>query len=144
MLHRLLAEWHSDNESPHKVARGSKQKRKWKCPRCERIYEASPCNRTSNGSNCPGCGNVRKGRRWGLLQDLRPDLAAEFDESVNRVSLSSISLGSYQKVAWVCNTCGHRWTTRVSNRTTAGSDCPGPCRRERRLRKIGTVQRFPE
>lgn len=60
------------------------------------------------------------------LSQTHPDLAAEADGW----DPSHVTAGSNQRLAWAC-VCGHRWEARVSNRTAAGSRCPGcgPARR---------------
>lgn len=68
--------------------------------------------------------------------DVRPDLAAEFDQQANSVRLSSLALASTLRVAWICKNCGNKWQAKVQNRSQAGTGCPSPdCRARLRMLK---------
>lgn len=81
------------------------------------------------------------------LADLRPDLAAEWDDP--EWSPADVSLGAKYMAAWKCD-AGHQWPATVSNRALRGSGCR-TCQltrssRERRLPEPGKSlgDRFPE
>ena len=58
------------------------------------------------------------------LLELFPDLAMEWDFSVNAPLTPELFLpGSEQKLAWVCSK-GHQWTATIKNRTKRKSGCP--------------------
>jgi hypothetical protein len=70
----------------------------------------------------PSCRVSNTEDPWSL-QDLRPDLAAEWDTELNRPwTPATVSYRSGYKMWWNC-VKGHRWRARVASRTE-GHGCP--------------------
>jgi len=66
----------------------------------------------------------RKPKPGMSLKELRPDLAAEWDEVSNLpLRPEDVSLGSRTQVGWRCRACEHRWPARVDKRVN-GNGCP--------------------
>ena len=60
------------------------------------------------------------------LAAARPDLLLEADGCLDDPDrdVGSLSLGSGQKVLWVCLECAHRWPATVADRARQGTGCP--------------------
>jgi len=124
---RLAAEWHEDNPPPDTIALGNGGRHKWRCvdADCGHVWEARPSHRSSYGNNCPECAQKRNGKvKCGSLAEVRPDLAAEWDEKRNGSQATSLTCGSNKSVHWVCVGCGDSWKTTISSRARLGSGCP--------------------
>ncbi len=123
----LAAEWHpTKNElSPEEVTIGSGKKAWWRCSRSQckhHNWKADICSRTIGG-NCPYCSG-HKVCPCNSLATLRPDLAAEWHPTKNKLSAGEITVSSGKKFWWICDQ-KHEWETQVWNRTKKnGSGCP--------------------
>lgn len=59
------------------------------------------------------------------LREKYPEIAAEWDDQNNKgLSPDTVSYASHARVWWICRKEGHRYSTRIDNRTQHGSDCP--------------------
>lgn len=123
---RLVAEWHPDNPPAESVAAGSSnQAYLWRCSTCEHVWEAKANDRSTRGNGCPAC--ARRGNRRGKhggLGEVRPDLAAEWDEGRNGGPCEGITCGSNKKAWWSCGECGWSWEALVKARALQGTGCP--------------------
>ena len=96
----------------------------WQCAKAPtHRWPASPNNRVGKNSGCPYCSGARV---WDLnrLADLRPDLAAEWDDERNgTLTPAEVSIGSSREVHWKCpKGTDHRWKARVHKRAS-GQGC---------------------
>jgi len=123
----LAAEWHEDNPPPVTIALGNHGNHKWRCSvgECGHVWEATPYHRSSHGTSCPECARKSRGKvRYGSLAEVRPDLAAEWDEVRNDCPPTEVTYSSKKRVYRVCEGCGGSWKAIVSNRARHGSGCP--------------------
>lgn len=113
---------------PALLTHGSKLKVWWQGP-AGHVWQATVANR-AKGSACPICSRhaVARAKRQPApgrsLADLYPQLSAEavdWDPHEFRP-------GSAVRQPWTCSSCGHRWTTTISARTS-GKGCPACARR---------------
>ena len=114
---KLAEEWSERNsDTPDMVSPGENVKRWWKCPICNREYEASVANRTKNGSNCPYCNHSRVTPE-NCLAAVFPEIAAQWDKIKNAsLSPTDVLPGTDRRVWWKCEK-GHSWQASVSART---------------------------
>jgi len=126
------------------IAANSGRKVWWRCAVCGHRWEATVGSRAA-GHGCPECYGKRR-REQGprevpadrSLRSLYPDVAAEWDRSLNGgLNPAAISPLSKQKVWWRCRTCGHTWRALVENRAR-GHGCPR-CGLKRRARTQSRV-----
>ena len=60
-------------------------------------------------------------------------MVKEWDYEENELTPEEVTVGSHQKVAWICRTCGHKWKAVVNDRTGAnGRGCP-KCAEQKRV-----------
>ena len=130
----LMAEWNykkNGDLDPSSITAGCNKKVWWTCKQCGHEWEAVVSNRT-RGSGCPNCRyacSVKKRmetvlKKSGSLADVCPELLREWDYEKNQtiVSPDAVSPNSNLDVYWICEKCGHKWRTRINNRTH-GSCC---------------------
>lgn len=121
----LAQEWSGRNpDVPEVVSPGLSSKRWWKCPKCEREYQATVSNRTRYRSSCPFCSHLRVTPET-CLAAVFPTIAAEWDYEKNApLKPTEVLPGTDKRVWWKCN-YGHRWQTWIYSRTgPAKSKCP--------------------
>lgn len=59
------------------------------------------------------------------LADVLPEVAAEWHPTKNNsVRSSDVTTGSNRQVWWICSSCSHEWSARISHRAGSGSGCP--------------------
>lgn len=118
----LVSEWDASNAlSPREVSVGSNRRVTWRCKRGHR-WDAVVSSRTGRrASGCPHCFGRRAVPGATDLATLRPDLAAEWDQS-NRSSPTRLKPTSMRSVRWRC-AAGHVWTATVVSRSK-GDGCP--------------------
>lgn len=121
----LAREWDSSNTlRPQEVTSGSTRVARWRCAEGH-VWEATISSRTGRRpAGCPVCKGTHADPGVNDLLTLRPDLAAEWDES-NVASPDRIKLTSMRKVRWRCGN-GHAWEAPVASRS-GGDGCPA-CR----------------
>ena len=121
----LAREWSDRNpDRPETVSPGLGSKRWWKCPICGREYQATVYNRVHNHSGCPYCSHLKVTPETSLAQ-VRPDIAAEWDQEKNApLTPADVLPGARQKVWWRCAR-GHSWQAAIISRTgRRGTKCP--------------------
>jgi hypothetical protein len=107
----------ADGWDPKTITFGSGRKVSWKC-QLGHQWEIAPCQRISNGSNCPVCSNNKVLFGFNDLFTNNPKLAKEADGwDPNKVSPFS---GVTKK--WKCS-LGHSWKAKPSDRQR-GDQCP--------------------
>ena len=87
--------------------------------------------RIAHGAGCPyDLGRARAVCPCNDLANNHPEVAAEWDLEANgERTPETVTARSHFRAAWRCDLCGHRWSTRVSDRTYHGTGCP-QCGRE--------------
>jgi len=136
----LLQELHpTRNPSLNPATLGARSNRKvwWRCTTCGHEWQARIASR-STGDGCPQCFRARQRQIAPRpvppecsLAARAPGLLAELHRSLNpALDPNTLGAGSTLRAWWRCQTCGHQWQTKISNRTR-GSGCPA-CARERR------------
>ena len=99
----------------------------WICDQCPDGYlhrwEANVANR-SNGSGCPQC-RGREVCQHNSLATKAPKVAAQWDYEANAGTPDSVVAHSKQLVGWLCDACGHKWSTTPNQRLKKSkSGCP--------------------
>lgn len=103
---------------PKTVVSGSIKKMKWRC-NLKHIWEASPASRTRISTGCPICLNLEVLVGFNDLRTTHPLIASE----ALGWDTTKVVAGSGEQRKWKCQK-GHIWETRVSHRTSSGSNCP--------------------
>ena len=126
----LLNEWDYEKNKdllPTQISVNSHKKVWWKC-KYGHEWQSSICNR-SRGNGCPMCGNISRIEKQMIpedgrsLQELYPNIAAEWHPTKNNGLLpSQVSAYSNHYAWWLCNN-GHEWKTKINNRSN-GCNCP--------------------
>ena len=107
----------ADGWDPKTITFGSGRKVSWKCEKGHK-WQVAPCQRTSNGSNCPVCSNNKVLFGFNDLLTNNPELAKEAD-GWDPTKVSPFS-GVTKK--WKCS-LGHSWKAKPSGRQR-GDQCP--------------------
>lgn len=118
----LVSEWDASNaRSPREVSVGSNRRVTWRCTQGHH-WDAVISSRTGRrASGCPHCFGRRAVPGATDLATLRPDLAAEWDQS-NRSSPDRLKPTSMRLANWRCP-AGHVWAATVASRSS-GDGCP--------------------
>ena len=121
----LAQEWDSTkNElSAHEVRPSSMKSVWWLC-RIRHSYEATVDARSRRGDGCPYCAGRRVLAGFNDLATVRPALVGEWSPR-NGLDPTEVTVSSEYSAEWVCSE-GHRWTCRVSGRTSRlpATRCP--------------------
>lgn len=118
----LAAEWDDSNElGPQEVAAFSVYRATWRCTEGH-VWQSAVRSRTNpRSAGCLYCRGRRAFPGEIDLGSLRPDLAAEWDDSNTR-SPDQFKVTSRYKVAWRCPK-GHIWNAMIVSRAN-GRRCP--------------------
>lgn len=143
-----LAEWDLEANGdlrPESLPYGSgKYQIHWKCS-LGHTWTAKLNNRTSKKNNsCPYCRGRMAWPGFNDLATLRPDLAVEWNQTLNDKSPSEVVLGCNDKVWWICS-LGHSYPAKINDRTKKnGTGCPY-CSGQKVLRGFNDLEsKFPE
>lgn len=104
--------------NPGNVGRGSKLRRKWKCP-SNHIYLATISDRAIKGSGCPYCSGAKVLKGFNDLATKYPGIAKE----ALGWDATRVTSGSGRNVLWKCAS-GHTWKATPQSRATHGTGCP--------------------
>ena len=113
----------------------------WICHQCPdrhlHSWEATVNNRTKR-SGCPQC-RGRKVCKHNSLATKAPEIAAQWDFEANEGTPDSVVAQSGQRVGWLCDVCGHKWSAapnpRVSKKKKSGCpQCAGNARTKKKVR----------
>ncbi len=104
--------------NPAAFTPGSSEKKLWKCS-LGHIWESVIQSRTTQNTNCLVCGNRQLLIGFNDLATKFPNLAKE----AYKWDASKILVGSSIEKWWMCEN-GHKWKTRILNRTASKSGCP--------------------
>ena len=141
---RVAAQWNiakNKDLSPEDVTHGSSKKVWWKCE-VDHEWQASVTSRTKkNATGCPFCSGNQLTEE-NSLEAKYPNITQEWHPRRNEeLSPSKISVGSNQKVWWVCKE-GHEWQATVGNRVGNNSGCPY-CSSKKASPENNFAQSFP-
>ena len=111
----------------------------WICDQCPdghlHRWEASVSDRT-RGSGCPQCCG-RKVCKHNSLATIDPLVAGQWDFEVNDGTPDSVVAQSNQRVGWLCDACGHKWSQTPNQRVRKKkSGCPKCARRNSSKKNI--------
>ena len=97
----------------------------WTCDQCPDVHlhswEARVSSRT-RGNGCPQCSG-RKVCKHNSLATKAPLVAAQWDFEANDTP-DSVVAQSHQPVGWLCDVCGHKWSTTPNSRINKKAGCP--------------------
>lgn len=93
-------------------------------------YRKSISSMTTGKAECPYCTGKEVLTGYNDLQTVRPDLAEEWDYSLNEMSPDIIHYNNQTvQVHWICRQCGYKWAHTVKNRNR----CPECLRRKTQI-----------
>lgn len=120
----LKKEWDFDkNEiNPEETLAKSTKMAYWICPK-NHPYKTNINNRTSKGHNCPICSNQLIVPGINDLQTVYPEIAAEWDYSLNDITPDKVAPSAKAEYHWVCK-YNHPWKATVNKRTSHNTGCP--------------------
>ncbi|MCB5992826.1 zinc-ribbon domain-containing protein [Janibacter melonis] len=127
------------HRTPEDLASHSNLVCEWSCPSCEVPFTASVAARVRRpDSGCRSCGNAKRGitRSRALKGDSlaahHPRVASELIQIHARPGWDGddVQPGSNLTGDWMCASCQHEWSAKISSRAVTGSGCPA-CGRER-------------
>ncbi|KAA6417411.1 MAG: hypothetical protein FRX49_12660 [Trebouxia sp. A1-2] len=136
------ASWdYSANEgTPDDYTAGSNYKATWNCQDCGLSWQTRIQRRALQGTGCPHCHKLRRGRKADGSRTSHPTLRgasgdhllmAEWDEGANEkagLRPENIKLRSHTQVNWICRKCPlgllHLYKATPNDRTQKCSGCP--------------------
>lgn len=128
----LLKEWDYEKNGeikPDSLFYRSKEVVWWKC-KSGHSWQKSVYSRSKNRSGCPYCNGRAVIIGFNDLQTKRPDLAEEWDYTLNDNSPDMIHYNNQTlMIHWICKKCGYKWVHTVSQRNR----CPECLRRQRQI-----------
>lgn len=143
---QLMEEWDwTENEKnglfPDALTHGSTKKANWICKHGHH-YSARIDHRTIMGSGCPYCAGKLPVKGVNDLATTHPHLLQEWDYENNPESPCDFLAGSNKKVNWICNNCGHSWSSTIVSRTMQNTKCPICMRSQRgKTKTIRTIEK---
>jgi len=154
---RLIKIWDfeeniKENLNPDFLKISSPLKAKWKCQKCEYRWTGSINSRYRSKISCPVCDGKKKIAVKGKsdILTLCPELNDQFDLDNNPdIDIYSLVFGSHVKIAWKCNICGYKWSSKIKHRVKKLSEnryeargCPSCSSRINKKRTF--AQEYPE
>ncbi len=155
------ASWdYSANEgTPDDYTAGSGYRATWNCQDCGLSWQTRIQRRALDGTGCPHCYELRRGRKADGSRTTHPTLrgasgdhplVAEWDKDANQEAglyPENIKLRSHIRVNWICRKCPlgllHLYKASPNDRTQKGSGCP--CCDAQKVCKCNSLQtHFPE
>lgn len=122
----LAAQWDKEKNGvlkPETVMAGSRKSVWWTCSKGH-SWKSQVFSRTAAGSGCPVCNGKRVVVGENDLKTLFPQVAAQWHPENNGTMMPcDVTAFSNRKVWWQCKN-GHAYTTSVSHKTSASSECP--------------------
>ncbi len=116
----LAGQWHPTRNgalTPADVLPSSNRRVWWQCPSGHAW--ATQVTARTRGTGCPDCSRPQPAP---TLLTGRPDLAAQWDTTVNGDLTPAVTAGSKRRVRWRCEN-GHQWLARIDSRSS-GAGCP--------------------
>ena len=122
----IASEWNYKKNyhlNPEYFTSGSNAKVWWKCKHGHE-WQAVISTRCHQNTQCPVCCNHVVISGFNDLATTHPELAKEWDYSLNGDLLpTQITFGSDKLVWWLCPS-GHHWQSPISRRTSKHNTCP--------------------
>ena len=122
----LLKEWNFEKNAlicaPDEITVGSSKKVWWICSE-NHSFQAQIYKRTRRGDRCPYCSGKKVLAGFNDVATTNPQLVKEWAKD-NEISPKDVTKGSHQNVKWICQKCGHAWTTQVKARAVSNHGCP--------------------
>ena len=123
----MAAQWDKRKNGclkPSDVAVSSNRPAWWRCE-LGHSYRATVSSRTQRKTGCPYCAGRKVLKGFNDLETLYPDVAAQWDPSLNgALTPEMVTSGSNKKVWWQCS-MGHVWKSVIYPRTGAQQcGCP--------------------
>lgn len=123
--------WLEKESKPFKLCenniyKNAKGKLFFKClnESCSEIFDTSWDEIYSQGQGCPFCAGQRVGK-YNNLAYLKSELVKEWDYNRNEKNPEDYTVGSNEKVWWICSECDYRWKTKINSRSKKeGTGCP--------------------
>ena len=125
--------WNYDRnkKTPEQVLAGSTTRAEWKCPTCNREWQAPITSRVRSAAGCPTCSRLlRVTQPQPTFAEAQPACLAEWDYKLNDaegIDPESTTLGSQKQVHWICSCCPrgqpHRWIATPNMRIRNGHGC---------------------
>lgn len=136
----LMEEWdyeHNAEIDPTTVGRGSHESVFWKCKKCGHTWPAQIYNR-ANGKGCPCCAHRVVVPGINDLATTDPDLASEWNPTLNSLKPTEVTRGQSKMIYWVCSNCGNVWQDTLNHRSGGRgcSLCKKQNKREKKLCKL--------
>ena len=134
-------DWEKNNDiglDPSKLTCGSNKKAWWICNK-NHSWEARIDHR-ARGQKCPICSNKKILIGENDLQTLFPNIAAEWDSTLNgKLTPNKILAFSAESAWWKCPVCNHQWQTQIRTRTKERqSGCPQCAIKKRSTKRLKT------
>lgn len=137
----IAKEWHPTKNgelTPADVAPHSNKKVWWICPRGHE-YETTPDKKTGRNAGCPYCSGKKVLAGFNDLATVLPDLAKEWEYSLNGDLTPQMVVGnSHKRIWWKCSVCGHTWEATVNDRFR-NRGCPMCARETRTVKRRATM-----
>ena len=130
---QIALQWHptlNGSVLPDSVAAHSNKKFFWLCEKGH-TYDSSPDKRV-NGEGCPYCNNRRLLAGFNDLETTYPNIAAEWDYSLNEGKPGDYTFRSMFKAHWKCSICGHEWAAKIRDRVDSKYQLCPKCTAARR------------
>ncbi len=125
----LFREWSSKNKkawSEHKKSFVGTWEHECECGR-KHTWNSSISSRL-NGKGCSICAKSAKVCECKSLEKLRPDIAAQWHPTKNKIKPNEVPVGSNKKIWWICfkSKCHHphEWETSINNFVNSNRGCP--------------------
>lgn len=111
---------------PTKIFKNCKDYAWFKCPDCGTEWIGSIAYEARKNIGCKVCSGNKKYAKQGVddIFTLRPELALDWDYSLNTRDPLHLKLNANYTAYWVCHRCGHKWSSRLDSRTINGCGCP--------------------
>lgn len=137
----LAKQWHPTKNAltPAEVKAGSGQSVWWKCQQGHEWQAV--INSRNKGRGCPYCANKKPLAGFNDLQTTHPELASEWNSSLNAKKLESVLAGSHYIAVWNC-AVGHSWKAKVNDRQQ-GHGCPKCAGESRWNERLKLMQNGP-
>ena len=117
---KKMSQVHGDRIECLETYKGANNiKLKFKCTKCDNIWEATPLNILA-GRGCPECGKSTAGLKRRLKRD---DVIKKMQSVAPNTELVGDISTTKQKAIFRCKRCGNEWSTDLGN-VLAGKQCP--------------------
>lgn len=130
----IVVEWDykKNHESPDNVLANSHTKFWWVCSKCGESFYMSPNQRVGNNRGCSKCGIKQRSenhrltliKKYGSLAITNPNIAKEWDYTLNIDSPQDVHKGMPEKRWWICQKGHTSYYSSIRDRVRRGYGCP--------------------